>query len=423
MSVTPEGVQQAHTDQPRRDAEQGLREGTRRHDRGTVGDQGAPHLLHVPAAALAGMARLQRSIGNRAVSSLLTPVQQQAVQRQRPTPSPPTPAPPSGAMTRARFVELLSTRYGISTVRAGTFADQQEVNSRPGVSAAGRLTEAAWAAWDPGPTSEIYSSVVTAFDDFESLVGGVPPVGDVLFFATAYTVNAGTHQVEPNPGVGADFGADHLRVYRSGVVSGATGGKGVPVGRSTAAGRYPPVVIGLGGRGTDPGAPIPLPTAGENTVRVITHELGHGLAEQAMAADHAMFEKYRLAVGWTDGRLFDVGIPEVRRALDAGTIPPATIRTNRGGRVTVQPTQITVDSWNHQRWVEQPISAYTVTGGPGEDFAEAVMGFVNARAVLQARSPVRYGFLDSHRASWLPFLRTRPPVGDFLGPSGPGRLA
>jgi len=118
-----------------------------------------------------------------------------------------------------------------------------------------------------------------------------------------------------------------------------------------------------------------------------------------------------------------VGIPEVRRALDAGTVPPATIRTNRGGRVTVQPTQITVDSWNHPRWVEQPISAYTVTGGPSEDFAEAVMGFVNARAVLQARSPVRYGFLDSHRASWLPFLRTRPPVGDFLGPSGPGRLA
>src|SRR5664279_793223 len=64
-----------------------------------------------------------------------------------------------------------------------------------------------------------------------------------------------------------------------------------------------------------------------------------------------------------------------------------------------------------------------VTGGPGEDVAEAVMGFVNARAVLQARSPVRFGFLDSHRASWLPFLRTRPPVGDFLGPSGPGRLA
>ena len=57
------------------------------------------------------------------------------------------------------------------------------------------------------------------------------------------------------------------------------------------------------------------------------------------------------------------------------------------------------------------------------DAMHKVMGFVNARAVLQARSPVRYGFLDSHRASWLPFLRTRPPVGDFLGPSGPGRLA
>jgi hypothetical protein len=330
-------------------------------------------------------------------------------------------------MSRARFVELLGSRYGISTVRAGTFADQQEVNSRPGVSGDGRLTEASWAAWDPGPTSEIYSSVVAAFDDFESSVGGVPPVNEVLFFATAYSVDPATHRVEPSAGIGADFGAGHLRVYRSGVASGAGGGKGIPTGRSTAAGRYPTVVIGLGGRGSDPGAPIPLPTAGENTVRVITHELGHGLAEQAMAADHAMFDQYRLAAGWTDGRLFDVGIPEVRRALDAGTIPPATIRTNRAGHVTVRPTQITVDSWNHPRWVEQPISAYTVTGGPGEDFAEAVMGYVNtrvnARTVLQARSPVRFGFLESHRASWLPFLTRRPPVGDFLGPSGPGRLA
>ena len=82
-----------------------------------------------------------------------------------------------------------------------------------------------------------------------------------------------------------------------------------------------------------------------------------------------------------------------------------------------------MDSWNHPRWVEQPISAYTVTGGPGEDFAEAVMGFVNAGAVLQARSPVRYGFLDSHRSSWLPFLRTRPPVGRLPRPVGPGRFA
>ncbi len=410
-SATPEGVQRAHGEQAHRAAE--------------------PRLPPGRVAALTGMAALQRTIGNRAVSGMLAPVHGQPVQRQ-PAPQQPAPQQPAqqsppmsqpGSMTRSRFVDVLSSRYGISTVRAGTFADQQEVNSRPGVSAGGRLTEAAWAAWDPGPTSEIYSSVVTAFEDFESSLGGLPPVDEVLFFATAYTVNSGTHQVEPNPGVGADFGAGHLRVYRSGVVAGATGGKGIPIGRSTAAGRYPPVVIGLGGRGTDPGAPIPLPTAGENTVRVITHELGHGLAEQAMAADHAMFETYRLAVGWTDGRLFDVGIPEVRQSLDAGTVPPATIRSNHGGRVTVRPTQITVDSWNHPRWVEQPISAYTVTGGPGEDFAEAVMGFVNTPAVLQARSPVRYGFLDSHRASWLPFLRTRPPVGDFLGPSGPGRLA
>ena len=227
----------------------------------------------------------------------------------------------------------------------------------------------------------------------------------------------------PTPGTGADFGAGHLRVYRSGVASGAGGRKGIPIGRSTESGKYPPVVAGLGGTGNEPGAPIPLPTAGENTVRVITHELGHGLAEQAMAADQAMFDQYRQAVGWADGRLFDVGIPEVRRALDAGAVPPHPIRVSRGGRPTVQPTQITVESWNHPRWIEQPVSAYTVTGGPGEDFAEAVMAYINGRAVLAARSPVRFQFLQSHRANWLPFLRSRPPVGDFPAPTGPGRLA
>jgi hypothetical protein len=326
-------------------------------------------------------------------------------------------------MTRARFTELMSSRYGIATVRAGTFADQQEVNHRPGIPAGGGLTESAWAAWDPGEPSEVYQSIITGFDDFESSIGGIPPVDEVLFFATAYGVDPTTGRVVPTPGTGADFGAGHLRVYRAGVASGAGGRKGIPIGRSTEAGRYPPVVAGLGGTGNEPGAPIPLPTAGENTARVITHELGHGLAEQAMAADHAMFEQYRLTVGWADGRLFDVGIPEVRRALDAGATPAHPIRTTKDGRQTVQPTQITVESWNHPRWIEQPISAYTVTGGPGEDFAEAVMAYVNGRAVLAARSPVRFQFLESHRASWLPFLRSRPPVGDFPAPTGAGMYA
>ena len=54
---------------------------------------------------------------------------------------------------------------------------------------------------------------------------------------------------------------------------------------------------------------------------------------------------------------------------------------------------------------------------------ETVMAYINARAVLAARSPARFGFLQSHRASWLPFLRSRPPVGDFPVPTGAGRLA
>ena len=358
------------------------------------------------------MVALQRAAGNRAVAAVVP----QVVQRQAPQPAP-------GPMTRARFVELLKSRYAIGTVRAGTFADQQDVNRRPGVTAGGQLTESAWAAWDPGESSEIYQSVITAFEDFESSLGGIPPVNEVLFFATAYSVDRATGRVVPAPATGADFGAGHLRVYKSGVASGAGGRKGIPIGRSTESGRYPQVVAGLGGTGNEPGAPIPLPTADENTVRVITHELAHGLAEQAMAADPTMFDQYRSAVGWADNRLFDVGIPEVRQALESGAVPPHPIRLTRGGRQTVQPTQITVGSWNHPRWIEQPVTAYTVTGGPGEDFAEAVMAYINGRAVLAARSPVRFRFLESHRASWLPFLRSRPPVGDFPVPTGPGRLA
>ena len=271
MSATPEGVQRAHGEQAHRDAEPGLH-GARRLDRAPIGTHEQPRLLQTRASSVTGMAALQRTIGNRAVSGMLAPVHGHVrpapatcpPQPTRPTatrPTEPTTAPTSGSMTRSRFVECSAAGTGSPPSGPERSPISRRSNSRPGVSAGGRLTEAAWAAWDPGPTSEIYSSVVTAFEDFESSLGGLPPVDEVLFFATAYTVNSGTHQVEPNPGVGADFGAGHLRVYRSGVVAGATGGKGIPIGRSTAAGGYPPVVIGLGGRGTDPGAPIPLPTA------------------------------------------------------------------------------------------------------------------------------------------------------------------
>ena len=385
---------------------------------------GHGHIHGVPVSTSVGeLFRLQRSAGNRAVARSLIAAtgrtKQSAVRsvQQQATPN------PAGPMTRDRFVETLRSRYGIGLVRAGTFAEQEKINNQPNVAPAGRLTQAAWRPWDPGASSGIYESILESFADFESSLGGIPPVDGLLFFDTAFMIDATTHAVVPDASVGAEFGAGRMDVYRSGIAGSMGTRRGIPVGRSLSTGQYPLVVASMHGRGTDPGAPIPLPSAAENTGRIITHELGHGLAEQAMAADPAMFTQYRLAVGWVNNQLFDVGIPEVRDALAAGNPPPPTVQVRRGGRQVSQRTQITPDDWNNPQWIEQPVSGYSVSNGAGEDFAEAVMAFINSRSVLAARSPVRMQFLESRRASWLPFLRVRPPVGDFPTPSRAERVA
>ena len=57
-----------------------------------------------------------------------------------------------------------------------------------------------------------------------------------------------------------------------------------------------------------------------------------------------------------------------------------------------------------------------VEGGPGEDFAEAVMAYVQEPALLQARSPARFRFIAANRDRWLPHLMQLPPIGDFPTP-------
>src|SRR5437764_188114 len=63
-------------------------------------------------------------------------------------------------------------------------------------------------------------------------------------------------------------------------------------------------------------------------------------------------------------QLFDAGVPAVRDALRRGQRPPVEFL-------------ITKYNWNLGKWIEQPISEYS-TDNPGDDFAEAVMAFVNA---------------------------------------------
>lgn len=322
----------------------------------------------------------------------------------------------SDAVSRAEFDRDMVRRFGVQRIRTGSFGEQEaDVNSRPGVQPGGRLTRPRWHEWDPGSASPIYRWIVDAFEDFESRVGGLPPVQEIIFFDTYFTVDTNGNVV-PAPKIGADFGAGIMRVYRSGVSTRTP----LPFARSDASDRYPGMgVIGVAGiEGQTPGAPLPVPTAAQSAARTITHELGHGLAEEAHKAEPNLFDQYRRDIGWFGDKLFDIGIPAVRTAIAGNTAPPASITVKQGGHTLTQPTEITKADWNHPRWIEQPLTYYMVTGGPGEDFAEAVMAYTQAPDLLRTRSPSRYLFLDSHRERWLPHLYVRPPVGDFPQVSG-----
>ncbi|MGW5239301.1 eCIS core domain-containing protein [Monashia sp. NPDC004114] len=308
------------------------------------------------------------------------------------------PPPAAATMSRTEFEQAMR-RFGVTRIATGTEAEQTSLSTPQGGAPPGGITLPNWQSWDPGTSSPVYRSIVDSFEDFEARVGGYPAVTEILFFKVDYHVNAAGIGV-PDPDTGASFGAGQLIVYDSSV----TARRGLPTGRSTAAANYPPVVIGLSAPGQVSGAPVPLPTREQNIRRIFTHELGHGLAEAAMAADPATFTAYRREIGWTAtsaAQLFDIGVPAVQTAIASGTPPPAQY-------------EITGQNWNSSLWIEQPLTSYMVSGGPSEDFAEAAMAYVEEPNLLAARSPRRFRFLDRNRAAWLPRLVQRPPIGDFF---------
>jgi hypothetical protein len=315
------------------------------------------------------------------------------------------PAPPAGAaISRAEFERVLRRRFAVQRIATGTEEEQRSLLTPRGGTPPQGITLPEWQSWDPGPSSPVYDLILAGLEETATSLGGVPEVREILFFRINYVVGPSGVGV-PDRDTGASFGAGHLTIYARAV----TGAKGLPTGRSTAAGTYPSVVAVLAPGPTETaGAPVPLPTPGQHTRRVVTHELGHGVTEAAMAAGPQIFARYQRAVGWTTGgtaRLFDIGQPAVRQALTSGTPPPPTF-------------EITPDTWNAPAWIEQPISRYMVEGGPGEDFAEAIMAFVHEPALLVARSPARFRFIEAHRAQWLPFLTRLPQIGDFPVPRG-----
>jgi hypothetical protein len=317
-------------------------------------------------------------------------------------------AAPSG-LSRTDFDETMKKRFGVTRIMTGTMQQQMSNLTPPGGAPPGGVVLPNWQQWDPGSASQSYSSIIEAFEDFAASVGGLPGVREIIFFNVDYEVNQAGIGI-PKPTVGASFGAGEMVVYRALT----TMNKALPISRSNVQGKYPSVVFGVAGPGSTPGAPSPLPSRAESAKRVVAHELGHGLAEEAMAIDPTTFARYQSEVGWTPGfptQLFDIGVPAVATALAAGTMPPAAY-------------EITENNWNSPKWVEQPLSGYMVAGGPGEDFPEAVMAYVHAPNLLLSRSPRRFKFINAGKETWLPKLLKLPQIGDFPEPKpGDARAA
>ncbi|BAZ37711.1 hypothetical protein NIES4101_36340 [Calothrix sp. NIES-4101] len=302
-------------------------------------------------------------------------------------------SPPT--MTRQVFETTMQQRFGVQSIRNGTFAEQAASLTRHNLPPADDVLRPLWQPWNPGSSTTLYQNIVDAFDTFQREFGAIPPVSEIVFFNTYYERDTQTGALTPNSDIGADFGGTTMRVYRSAT----TNNLGLPMGRSTTTPPPNPPVAVLGGRGTTPGAPIPLPSRQESEIRTITHELGHGVAQAAHRANPNIFNEYRLAVGWTlsnPPQLFDIGVAAVQTALQNNTTPPAQY-------------QITRDNWNNPQWIEQPITGYMVTH-PAEDFADAIMTYINNRPLLQNRSPHRFQFIDTGRSQWLPFMQQQAPT-------------
>lgn len=322
----------------------------------------------------------------------------------QPAPAPETP--------RRRFERWLDLRFPGVRVIVGTRERQtgevfgRRVGGQRTTIPAAQQVLPGWQPWnETAAAADLYDTAMRAVEDVAAAFGGSPNVTEVVLYATDYALTA-TGAV-PAARIGASFGGGQLTIYRTAT----TMTKWLPAARSTTAGRYPRVIVGVGGvTGQTPGAPIALPTAAESGRRTMIHELGHGIAEAAHAADPTVFVRFNQAVGWQNGSLYDVQAAGVSAALAAGTPPPASAR-------------ITVDDWNSPAHGEQPMTDYAVSGGPGEDFAESVMAFVSAPALLRSRSPARFAFMQALAAAALPQLVPMPLTGGFPAPTGATRVA
>ena len=255
----------------------------------------------------------------------------------------------------------------------------------------------------PAHHQKIYSFIISAIEDVAGAFMSVPVIRRIIFYRMHYEPNAAGIGIA-DPAVGASFGAGELTIYQ-----GFSRSRAFPVARSNSQGNYPSVNIALTSPGSELGAPSQYQDRQGNISENIVHELGHGVAEAASAANPSALADFNAAVGWVGTNpavLYDIGQAAVQASITANTVPPAQYR--------IDPLQ-----WNDPQWIEQPMTHYSVDGGPGEDFAESIAAYVYATPVLRQRSPRRYQFIHNGINSWrnqmrlMPPVRSAVPVGDF----------
>ena len=300
---------------------------------------------------------------------------------------------PRGIITRQFFDNYLRTHFNVSDIHTGTKQEQERRSTRRNVPP---VTIPNWQRWDPGSASQDYSSIINGIEDMIDTLGAMPRLDRVIFFKVDYEPNPQTGVGVPQRSVGASYGAGELTIYEA-----YTGSTRPAISISTVS-------------GTNQASP----DRDRDIRETIIHELGHGVAEAAMAEDMQTFIRFRALVGWIGSppQLFDIGQPTVRAAIANNTAPPSSHR-------------ITRSRWNDHTVSEQPMSDYAVRGGPGEDFAESITAYVMNLSVLQQRSPRRFQFIRNNMQHWIRSMNTRnramirPEKGDFNLPSGSTRVA
>ena len=290
---------------------------------------------------------------------------------------------PSGIITRQTFDDYVINTYGVTDVHTGIQTEQEARITRRGVPAP---TIPTWQSWDPGTQSQDYTSIIDGIENMISAFGAIPQISNIIFFQVAYEPDSATGVGVAQPDTGASFGAGELAIYQA-----FDGSTNPATGRSTLTG----TTVASADRQAD-------------ISYIITHELGHGVGEAGAAQNHQMFIQFNATVGWIGNPpvLYDMGQPTVINAINNGT-------------PLLAQDIITPQRWALPTVIEQPMSRYSVFGGPGEDFAESVAAYVNNPTVLLQRSPLRYNFLHTNIPLWISQMRPstpgvfKPQIGDF----------